>query len=106
MAQKISTLKPPIGLVIFRSPQGHKIMLSNVLHVLSVCTCFLSTSTMTNKEATITFDQGGFEISIDQKCVTKGYQEDKLYWLWLDTLITIAPKTVPMFCHFGMINLE
>ena len=84
LRDKSTTDQVGIGSVIFRSPQGHKITLRNVLHVPSVHTHFLSTSMMMNKEAMITFDQGGFEISIDQKCVAKGYQEDKLYWL--DTL--------------------
>ena len=73
------------GTVIFNNPQDNKISLSNVLYVPSVHMRFLSTGTIADKRATILFDHKGFEVNIDQKCVAKGYQEDKLYWL--DTLI-------------------
>ena len=69
------------GTVIFNNPQDHKISLSNVLHIPSVHTRFLSTGTITDKRATILFDHKGFEVNTNQKCVAKGYQEDKLYWL-------------------------
>ena len=70
-----------IGTVIFRSPQNHKFSLSNVLHVPSVHMCFLSTGAIADKNAKILFDKMDFTINIDQKCVTKGYREEKLYWL-------------------------
>ena len=70
-----------IGTVIFRSPQNHKISLSNVLHVPSVHTRFLSTGAIADKNAKILFDKMDFTINIDQKCVAKGYREEKLYWL-------------------------
>jgi gag-polypeptide of LTR copia-type/Integrase core domain/GAG-pre-integrase domain len=70
-----------VGTVNFKSPQSHKISLSNVLHVPSVHTRFLSTGAITDKNATILFDRKGFKINIDQICVAKGYRENKLYWL-------------------------
>ena len=70
-----------VGTVVFRSPQGQRISLSNVLHVPSVHTRFLSTGAITDKEAKISYDKKGFEIILNQKCVAKGYREDKLYWL-------------------------
>ena len=29
-----------------------------------------------------------------------------MMWMWSLYIVTVAPKTVPIFCHFGMINLE
>ena len=85
LGDKSTTDQISIGTINFKSPQGHKILLSNVLHVPSVHMCFLSTGMISDKNTMILFDQKGFTINIDQNCVAKGYQEDKLYWL--DTLI-------------------
>jgi transposase InsO family protein len=70
-----------VGTVIFTSSDNKKISLSNVLHVPDVHTRFLSTSAICDKKAQILFDQSGFEIHLDQKCIAKGYREGKLYWL-------------------------
>ena len=73
LRDKSTTDQIGIGTVIFKSPQGYKILLSNVLYVPSVHTHFLSTGTISDKNATILFDQKGFTINIDQNCVAKGY---------------------------------
>ena len=52
-----------------------------MLHVPSVHTRFLSTGAIVDKKAKILFDEKDFTISIDRKCVAKGYREEKLYWL-------------------------
>jgi hypothetical protein len=70
-----------VGTAVFTSPGNNKISLSNVLHVPDVHTHFLSMGMICDKNAKIVFDQSGFEILLDQKCVTKGYREGKLYWL-------------------------
>ena len=70
-----------IGTVIFKSPQNTEISLSNVLHVPDVHTHFLSTGAICDKDAEIVFNNKGFRIFKDQKCVATGYWEDKLYWL-------------------------
>src|SRR5579863_5702488 len=69
------------GTVITKGPDNTKISLSNVLHIPSVHTRFLSTSAICNKDAEIVFNKTGFKILMDQRCVATGYQEDKLYWL-------------------------
>ena len=70
-----------LGTVTFRSPQGHKITLSDVLHVPSVRTRFLSAGAILDKNAAILFEPNEFQIIVDQRCIAKGYREDKLFWL-------------------------
>jgi len=69
------------GTVIFKSPQGYEITLSNVLHVPAVKTHFMSTCALAQKGASATFDNRAFKI-IHKGCyIAKGYLEDNLYWL-------------------------
>ena len=70
-----------VGTVIFKSPQGYKITLSNVLHVPAVKTCFMSTRALAQKGASVSFDNRGFKIIHNGHCVAIGYLENNLYWL-------------------------
>ena len=70
-----------VGTAVFISPNKERISLSNVLHVPSVHTRFLSTGAICDKNAEITFTKEGFKIYLDQKCVASGYRNNKLYWL-------------------------
>ena len=70
-----------IGTAVFISPNKERISLSNVLHVPSVHTRFLSTGAICDKNAEITFTKEGFKIYLDQNCVASGYCDNKLYWL-------------------------
>jgi len=70
-----------VGTVVFKSPQGYEITLSNVLHVPAVKTRFLSTRALAQKGASVTFDNRAFKIVHKERCVAIGYLEDNLYWL-------------------------
>jgi Pol polyprotein len=70
-----------VGSVIFKSPQGYKITLSNVLHVPAVKTCFMSTHALMQKGALVTFIKRVFQIVLKECCVAIGYLKDNLYWL-------------------------
>jgi hypothetical protein len=70
-----------IGTATLINPNKERISLSNVLHVPSVHTRFLSTGAICDKNAEITFTKEGFKINLDQKCVASGYHDNKLYWL-------------------------
>ena len=69
------------GTVVFKSPQGYEITLSNVLHVPAVKTQFMSTSALTQKGALVTFDEKAFKVVHKERCIAMGYLENKLYWL-------------------------
>jgi hypothetical protein len=69
LGDKSTTDQIGMGRVIIQSPQGQKISLSNVLHIPSVHTRFLSTGVITDKEAKISYDKDGFEIILNQICV-------------------------------------
>ena len=70
-----------VGSVVFKSPQGYEITLSNVLHVPAVKTRFISTRALAQKGASVTFDNRAFKIVHKERCVAVGYLEDNLYWL-------------------------
>src|SRR5258707_5012850 len=70
-----------VGTIVFKSPQGYKITLSNVLHVPAVKMRFMSTCALTQKGASVTFDQRAFKIVHKKCCVATGYLKDNLYWL-------------------------
>ncbi len=70
-----------IGTVVFKSPQGYEITLSNVLHVPAIKMHFMSTCTLMQKGALVTFDQRAFKIVHKKHCVAIGYLKDNLYWL-------------------------
>src|SRR6266404_5550185 len=50
-----------VGTVVFKSPQGYSLTLSNVLYVPAVKTCFMSTRALAQKGAEITFLKGHFK---------------------------------------------
>ena len=52
-----------------------------MLHVPAVKTCFMSTRALTQKGASVTFDQRAFKIVHKEHCVAIGYLKDNLYWL-------------------------
>src|SRR6267154_1926639 len=70
-----------VGTVIFKSPQGYTITLSNVLHVPAIKTRFMSTRALAQKGASITFDDRAFKIIHKGHCIAIGYLADNLYWL-------------------------
>jgi hypothetical protein len=70
-----------VGTVVFKSPQGYEITLSNVLHVPAVKTRFMSTHALTQKGASVTFDNRAFKIIHKDRCIAAGYLENNLYWL-------------------------
>src|SRR5260370_1432522 len=70
-----------VGTIVFKSPQGYKITLSNVLHVPIWSTVDLSTRTLTQKGALVTFDQRAFKIVHKECYVAIRYLKDNLYWL-------------------------
>ena len=70
-----------VGTVVFKSPQGYEITLSNVLHVPTVKTRFMSTRALAQKGASITFDDRAFKIIHKGRCIAIGYLADNLYWL-------------------------
>ena len=76
-----STDQIGVGAVVLNTPQDHKISLSNVLHVPSVRTRFLSTGAIADKNAEILFNRKGFTVTLDNQCVAMGYRENKLYWI-------------------------
>jgi len=98
LGDKSTTDQTGVGTVVFRSPQDHKISLSNVLHVPSVRTRFLSTGAIADKNAQILFDHKGFTVTINNQCVATGYREEKLYWV--DTPIeSLNAHTVATSLH-------
>src|SRR6266404_979810 len=70
-----------VGTVVFKSPQGYSLTLSNVLYVPAVKTCFMSTRALAQKGAEITFSERAFQITVNRCCVAKGYLDNNLYWL-------------------------
>ena len=70
-----------VGTVIFKSPQGYQITLSNVLHVPAVKTRFMSTCALMQKGASVTFDKEAFKIVHNGRCIAIGYLENNLFWL-------------------------
>jgi hypothetical protein len=92
-----------VGTVVFKSPQGYEITLSNVLHVPAVKTRFMSTHVLTQKGASVTFDNRAFKFIHKDRCIAAGYLENNLYWL--DATGTVGKKTVPMFGCFGKTDL-
>ena len=70
-----------IGTVVFKSPQGYEITLSNVLHAPAVKTRFMSTRALTQKGASVTFENRAFKIIHKDRCIAAGYLENNLYWL-------------------------
>jgi Pol polyprotein len=70
-----------VSTVVFESPQGYKITLSNVFHVLAIKTCFMSTYVLMQKGALVTFVKRAFKIVYKECCVAIGYLRDNLYWL-------------------------
>ena len=49
--------------------------------VPAVNTCFMSTHALTQKGASVTFDERAFKIVHKGCCIAIGYLEDNLYWL-------------------------
>jgi hypothetical protein len=70
-----------VGSVVFTTSLGTPITLSNVLHIPQVKTRFMSTRTLAQKGAEVSFTQSSFKIVVNQRRVTEGYLEDNLYWL-------------------------
>jgi transposase InsO family protein len=70
-----------VGSVVFTTSLGTPITLSNVLHIPQVKTRFMSTHTLAQKGAEVSFTQSSFKIVVNQRCVAEGYLEDILYWL-------------------------
>src|SRR6267142_485049 len=70
-----------IGSVIIKSPQGVRITLSNVLHILGVQMCFISIGALTGKGASVNFLKDRFEITLNNRSIAIGYLEGHLYWL-------------------------
>src|SRR5258708_3096826 len=70
-----------VGTIIFKSPQGYEITLSNVFHVPAIKMCFMSTHTLMQKGALVTFDERAFKIIHKEHCVAIGYLKNNLYWL-------------------------
>ncbi len=76
-----STSQIGVGTVIFKSCQGIKISLSNVLHVPNIATRYLSTQELMEKGAQISMDKGAVRILVNGKCVASGYTEGCLLWI-------------------------
>src|SRR5712672_1892326 len=70
-----------IGSVTIKSPEGYTIMLSDVLHVPSVNTRFITISTLEDKGAEVIFAKGKAKILISGKMIASGVRDRKLYWL-------------------------
>ena len=70
-----------IGSVTIQCPEGYTITLSNVLHVPSVNTRFISISALDEKGAEVTFASGKAKILISGKLIATGVRDHKLYWL-------------------------
>jgi hypothetical protein len=82
-----------VGSVIFNMSLGIPITLSNVLHIPGVRTCFLSTHVLAQKGVEISFAKDSFKVVVNQHCFAKGYLEDNLYWLDVNTTaIALAPE--------------
>jgi hypothetical protein len=81
LRDKSTTDQVRVGTVALKTPQDHKILLSDVLHVPSVRTCFLSIGAVADKNTKILFDHKGFTVTINNQYVATGYREDRLYWV-------------------------
>ena len=79
-----------VGSVVFNTSLGIPITLSNVLHIPSVRTRFLSTRALAQKGAEISFAKDSFKVVVNQRCFAKGYLEDNLYWLDVSSIGTLA----------------
>ncbi len=91
-----------VGTVVFKSPQGYSLTLSNVLYVPAVKTRFMSTRALAQKGAEITFSERAFQIAVNRQCVAKGYLDNNLYWLdaadlSLNTHIGNSPKSLQIW---------
>ena len=62
-----------IGSVVFKTSLGTPITLSNMLHILSVKMHFMSTSTLAQNGAEVSFTQDSFKIIINWCHVAEGY---------------------------------
>src|SRR5260370_27243042 len=67
--------------IILKRPQGYEIPLNTVHHVPAIKMHFMSTCALTQKGASVTFDQRAFKIVHKEHCVAIGYLKDNLYWL-------------------------
>ena len=70
-----------VGSVIFKTSLGTPITLSNVLHIPSVKTLFMSTDVLAQKGVEVSFTQDSFKIVVNQHHVAEGYCDRNLYWL-------------------------
>ncbi len=76
-----STSQIGVGTIVFKSRQGIKISLSNVLHVPKIATRYLSTHALMEKGAQILMDKGALRVLVNGKCVASGYTEGRLLWI-------------------------
>src|SRR6202453_2326768 len=79
-----------VGSVVFNTSLGIPITLSNVLHIPSVRTRFLSMRALAQKGVEISFVKDSFKVVVNQHCFAKGYLEDNLYWLDVSSIGTLA----------------
>jgi hypothetical protein len=60
--------------------QGIQLTLHDVMHVPEAHTCYFSVGMLLRKGGRILFENMGFEISMQDHLVAKGYMEDNLFW--------------------------
>jgi hypothetical protein len=60
--------------------QGIQLTLHDVMHIPKAHTCYFSVGTLLCKGGRILFKNMGFEISMQDHLVAKGYIEDNLFW--------------------------
>jgi gag-polypeptide of LTR copia-type len=81
LSDKSTVAQEGVGLVVIKSQEGFKITLNNVLHVLSVKTCFISISTLEEKGAEVSFKNGKCAVLVRDKTIATGHKKAHLYWL-------------------------
>jgi len=81
LGDKSTVAQEGVGSVTIKTSKGYTIMLSNVLHIPMVNTCFIAVSTLETKESKINFTSGRAKILIRGKKIASGVRDQKLYWL-------------------------
>jgi len=81
LGDKSTVAQEGVGSVTIKTSEGYTITLSNVLHVPTINTRFISVSALEIKGSEIIFASGAAKILIGGKTIASGVRDQKLYWL-------------------------
>jgi len=81
LGDKSTVAQEGVGSVTIKTSEGYMITLSNVLHIPTINTHFISVSALEIKGSEINFASGAAKILIGGKTIASGVRDQKLYWL-------------------------